>query len=57
MNTLLVFVAFICALFGELIALGAKLFGSTTTEWLFAALMAYFLSLLWPWVDARRNAP
>jgi hypothetical protein len=53
---LLVLVAFVCAGLGELVALGADVFGSTWDEWVAAALCAYLLSLLVPWAEARRGA-
>jgi len=56
MSYLLVLVAFVCALLAEFVALGAQLFGSTWEEWVAGALCAYFLSLLVPWVDAKRAA-
>jgi hypothetical protein len=56
MSYLLVFAAFICALFALIISLGNNLFSSTWQEWVAGALMAYFLSLLVPWVETQRHA-
>jgi hypothetical protein len=53
---LLVLVAFVCAGLGELVALGADVFGSTWQEWVAGALCAFLLSLLVPWAEARRAA-
>lgn len=54
MSLVLVFAALVCAFIALLLSLGAHLFGWTWDQWIAGALVAYFLSLLWPWVDARR---
>jgi len=54
MNYVLVLIALFCAVFAEVVALGNKLGSSTWEEWVAGALIAYFLSLLIPWVEARR---
>lgn len=56
MGILLVLAAAVCAFFALLIALGTSLWSSTWSEWVAGALLAYFLSLLVPWAEARRGA-
>lgn len=54
MNYVLVIVAFLCSLAAWVTAYG-KLHWGTWGEWIAAALVFFFLSLLVPWVDARRR--
>jgi hypothetical protein len=55
MNYLFVLAAFLCSLAALVVALGNSLGSSTWEEWVAGALAAYFLSLLVPWVEARRT--
>jgi hypothetical protein len=55
MNLLFVLAALVCAIFALIIALGNSLFSSTWADWIAGALIAYFLSLLVPWVETRRG--
>lgn len=55
MSAVLVLAAAVCSFFALLIALGTNLWGSTWSEWIAGALLAWFLSLLIPWVEARQR--
>lgn len=54
MNYLFVLAAFICSLAAWVTAAG-KLHWGSWQEWVAAALVFFFLSLLVPWVEARRG--
>ncbi len=54
MNFVLVLLAFVCSLCAWAVALGWLHKGSWQ-EWIAAALAFFFLSLLVPWVEARRG--
>ena len=53
MSLIFVLLAFICSLAAWVTAYG-KLHWGTWSEWIAAALVFFFLSLLVPWVESRR---